>query len=204
MDNKYEEKLGKKTKQENLTRLSKPRITPMKESEMDDTIRKMLKPSKRLGRGRYLNIFTTLIKHPKLYEQWNHFGSYILGQSTLSAREREILILRIGWLCKSEYEWGQHVAIGKSCGLKEEDFQRIIDGPDSKGLDPFEATLLRAVDELYDNAFISDSTWNLLSDRYNDQQLIDLIFTVGQYNLVSMVLNTLGIQLDEGYEGFPK
>ncbi|KKM91076.1 hypothetical protein LCGC14_1232220, partial [marine sediment metagenome] len=106
--------------------------------------------------------------------------------------------------CYAEYEWGQHVIIGKRCGISEEEIKKIIEGPDAEGWDLFDANLLRAVDELYLDSFISDSTWQKLSEKYNTHQLIDLVFTVGQYNLVSMVLNTLGVQLEEGVDGFPK
>jgi alkylhydroperoxidase family enzyme len=122
--------------------------------------------------------------------------------SKLPPREREILILRIGWLCQAEYEWGQHVIFGKAAGLTDEEIARIKEGPDAKGWAPFDSTLLRAVDELHKDAFISDKTWAALSERYNTEQLMDVVFAVGQYNLVSMALNTFGVQLDKGVKGF--
>ena len=128
----------------------------------------------------------------------------MLGKSTLPARDREIAILRMGWLCRAEYEWGHHVAIGKKAGLGDDDIKRIAEGPNAPGLDPFEAMLLRAVDELHANTVIGDSTWKALAERYNTQQLMDLLFAAGQYKLVSMVLNSLGVQLEEGFEGFPE
>jgi 4-carboxymuconolactone decarboxylase len=121
---------------------------------------------------------------------------------TLPPRERELLILRIGWLCQAEYEWGQHVIFGKGAGLTDAEIARIKEGPDAAGWDPFDATLLRAVDELHADALISDATWTALSQRYNTQQLMDVVFAVGQYNLVSMALNTFGVQLDKGVKGF--
>ena len=108
----------------------------------------------------------------------------------------------MGWLCRAEYEWGHHVAIGKQIGLSDDDIKRIAEGPDAAGLDPFEATLLRAVDELHANTFIGDSTWKALTERYNTQQVLDFLFTAGQYKLVSMVLNSVGVQLEEGFTGF--
>jgi alkylhydroperoxidase family enzyme len=146
----------------------------------------------------------TLANYSKLYKRWRVFGNHVLFKSSLPPRDREILILRIGWLCQAEYEWGQHVIIGKQAGLNDEEIIQIIEGPNAKGWDPFEATLLRAVDELYIDSFITDATWKKLDIKYNKHQLIDLVFTVGQYNLVSMVLNTLGIQLEENVDGFPK
>jgi len=128
----------------------------------------------------------------------------VLLKSSLPSRDREILILRIGWLCGSEYEWGQHVEIGKKTGLTYEEILRIIEGADAKGWDKFDSTLLHAVDELYYDSFIFDDTWNALAKKYDTHQLMDVIFTVGQYNLVSWALNTLGVQRDEGVGGFPK
>ena len=129
---------------------------------------------------------------------------YIAGESTLPPREREILILRIGWLCRAEFEFGWHTLYGKSAGLTDEEIKRITEGPKAPGWVPFDATLLQAVDELHADTFITDATWNALAKRYNQQQLMDLVATVGQYNLLSMYLNSFGVQLDEGVPGFPK
>jgi alkylhydroperoxidase family enzyme len=96
------------------------------------------------------------------------------------------------------------VVIGKACGLTEEEIARVAAGPEASGWQPIEAALLRAVDELHADAFISDVTWADLEEHFDVPQLIDLVFAVGQYNLVSMALNTLGVQLDAGLEGFPK
>ena len=182
-------------------RLTHPRIQPLPPSEWDDETRELLE-GLRLE-GAVYNIFATLARHPKLLKRWLVFGNHILAKSTLPAREREIAILRMGWLCRAEYEWGHHVAIGKQAGLSDADIQRIAAGPDAPGLDPFEAVLLRGVDELHTGSFISDAVWQALAQRYNTEQLLDLIFTAGQYKLVSMALNSLGVQLEEGFEGFP-
>jgi 4-carboxymuconolactone decarboxylase len=181
-------------------RLTKPRLEPLAEEKWDDETREMLERLK--VDGRVFNIFRTLAANPKLLKHWLVFGNYILNKSTLPPRERELLILRVGWLCRAEYEWGQHVLIGKRAGLSDEEIDRVKEGPDAPGWSEFDATLLRAVDELRAQAFISDAVWNALAARYDTRQLLDLIFTVGQYNLVSMALNTLGVRLDEGVAGF--
>jgi alkylhydroperoxidase family enzyme len=181
-------------------RLSKPRLEPLPEEKWDDETRELLDRSR--VDGRVFNIFRTLAAHPKLLKRWLVFGNHILYKSTLPPREREMLILRIGWLCRAEYEWGQHVVIGRRAGLTGDEINRIKEGPDTPGWNEFDAMLLRAVDELHANSFISDAVWNALAERYDTQQLLDLIFTVGQYNLVAMALNTLGVQLDEGIKGF--
>jgi alkylhydroperoxidase family enzyme len=177
-----------------------PRLEPLAEEQWDDETRELLERSR--VDGRVFNIFRTLAHHPKLLKRWLVFGGHILHKSTLPPRERELLILRIGWLCRAEYEWGQHVLIGRRAGLTDDEINRIKEGPDAPGWKESDAVLLRAVDELHANAFISDAVWKALAARYDTQQLLDVIFTVGQYNLVSMALNTLGVQLDQGIKGF--
>lgn len=182
-------------------RLSHPRIAPLPAAEWDAETRELLS---RLERdGEVFNIFATLARHPALLRRWTVFAGHVLGKSTLPPREREIAILRVGWLCRATYEWGHHVEIGKGAGLNEEEIKRISEGPDAKGWSAADATLLRAVDELHANSFITDSTWQTLAAGFNAQQLLDFVFTVGQYHLVSMVLNSAGVQLEEGYERLP-
>ena len=181
-------------------RLTEPRIDPLKQSEWTDDVKELLAPMEKTN-GRVLNIFATLAQYPKLAKRWLVFGNHVLFKSTLPARERELVILRIGYLCKCDYEWGQHVVIGKQSGLSDADIKRIADGPDAKGLKPFDSLLLLATDELFTDAFIGDATWKGLAERYNTRQLMDLVFTVGQYMTVSMALNSFGVQLDPGIKG---
>jgi 4-carboxymuconolactone decarboxylase len=64
--------------------------------------------------------------------------------------------------------------------------------------------LLRAADELHADQFMKDATWKGLADHYNERQLMDTVFTVGQYMMVSMFLNSAGVQLEPGFAGLPK
>lgn len=155
-------------------------------------------------RRRSFNVYKTLVRHPRLAERFIATIRYILSESTLPPRDRELLILRIGWLCRAEYEWSRHSILARQVGLTDVEIHRISEGPAAEGWSGFEAALLRAVDELYEDAFISDATWETLAEGYSEEQLMDLVFTVGQYNLVSMVLNTFGVQLDEDTSGFPE
>jgi 4-carboxymuconolactone decarboxylase len=181
-------------------KLAKPRLEPLQADQWNDAVRDIMKPM--LARGEVFNIFKTLAHHPDLMRRWLVFGNHILFKSTLPARERELLILRIGWLCQAEYEWGQHVRIGLQTGLTDEEIHRIKAGPDAAGWNERDQLLLKATDELHKDAHLSDATWQGLSKHYHTQQLMDVVFTVGQYNLVSMALNTLGVQLDEGLPTF--
>jgi len=178
-------------------RLEKPRVEPLPPEDIDPELRE------RFGEGPLLNIFATLAHHPKLLKRWTVFGNHVLQKSTLPPRERELVILRVGWLCRSGYEWGQHVEIGRRAGLSDAEIDRVTRGPDAEGWSELESTLLRAADELHGDQFITDATWNALGRHCDTRAVMDLIFTVGQYQLVSMALNSLGVQLESGSTGLP-
>src|SRR6266540_1326231 len=176
------------------------RIAPLTPDARDEQARELLSSVAMPG-GSPLNIFMTLVRHPGLFRKWLPFGGKLLD-GKLPARERELLILRTGWRCRSEYEWGQHALIGREAGLTDEELRRIKEGPDAPGWDPFDAVLLRAADELHDDSCISDTTWDALASRYDERQLIEVPMLVGQYHLVSFALNSLGVQREPGVPGF--
>jgi len=183
-------------------RLQKPRIQPVRKEAWTDQQRAILEPLEKTGR--LYNVFTTMANHPALAADWMVFARHVLNQNSLPARDREIVIIRIGWLCQAEYEWAQHVRIGKAAGLTDAEIRAISAGPEAPDWSEHDRLLLQAADELHADAFISDPTWQGLTKTYTPQQMMDLVFTIGQYNLVSMALNSFGVQLDEGLEGFAK
>lgn len=169
------------------------RIPPLPEAEWNDEVRELL------PKGRQpLNIFTTLVRHPQLFKRWSVFGGYVLSKSSLTPRDREILILRTGYRCRSPYEFHQHTRIGLDCGLTAEEIERLKQP--IAGWSAHDTLLVQAADELHDDFMISDATWHKLRGELNEKQLFDLIFTVGQYTLVSMFLNTVGVQIEQPSE----
>jgi alkylhydroperoxidase family enzyme len=148
--------------------------------------------------GPVLNIFRTLAHAPKALKAFLGWGNYVLSQKNdLPAREREIVILRTGWLCRSGYEWTQHVEIGLRCGLTRDEIPRLKAGPDA-GWSAADAALIRAADDLHADQFVSTPTWTALLAHFSEKQAMDVVFTAGQYTQVCMVLNSFGVQLDDG------
>jgi 4-carboxymuconolactone decarboxylase len=154
--------------------------------------------------GRIFNIFKVLAHHPKLVKRWTPFAGHILGKQTLPFRDRELLILRIGWLNQAEYEFAQHELIAKKGGVEEADIVRLKDGPKAAGWSEKESALLQVADDLFDNSVVSDETWAAMSKHYSTEQLMDAVFTVGQYNMVSWALNSFGVPLDDFLPGAKK
>ena len=182
-------------------KLGTPRIQPLEQAEWNKEQREILEPIH--GKEPFYNVAATLSRHPAAAQKFFAWARHVMGDtSTIEPREREILILRVGWLCDAEYEWGQHVIFARKAGLNDEEIARIKSGAEAEGWSEFDAALIRAADELHKDSFISDTTWQKLGTRYNDQQMMDVVFAVGQYHLVSMALNSFGVQLDEGVTGF--
>ena len=178
-------------------RVSAPRVPPRKDADPSPDQAEALQPV-RNGTMGVLNIFRTLAHAPKALTRFNDWGGYILSRrNDLPAREREILILRVGYLCKSGYEFTQHTRIGLQSGLTDAEIEQIKRGADA-GWSAADAVLIKAADELVGDHFITDATWAELGRHYSDKQRMDVVFTVGQYTQVSMILNSFGVQLDEG------
>ena len=179
-----------------------PRIPPVSLAEASPEVRDLLEQFSRL-RGddaSVLNVFGTLANHPTLFRKWLVFANYILVKSTLDPRTRELAVLRVGWRCEAPYEWGQHVVVGRAVGLTDDDVRRVAAGPDADGWTVAEAAALRATDELHDRSTITDATWSALSEHFSDQQVLDLVFLIGQYHLVSFALNACRVERDDGVD----
>lgn len=184
-------------------RLDTPRIPPLPVADWDPGLRERMlgKLPSELGApdAPVFNIFRTLANHPALARAFGTWGQHVLSGSTLDGRTREMAILRVGWKARATYEWHHHVAIGRDhAGMTEADFARCKAGP-VPGSDADDDVLLRAVDGLMDDHFIDDATWGLLARRFSQQQVMDLVFAVGQYTMVSMALNSFGVQLEDDY-----
>ena len=187
-------------------RTARPRVAPLEVEQWEPKLREQMVAGRPVEMGEsaapVFNIFKTLANHPALARGFLRWGNQVLFRSTVPVREREIAILRVGWLCQATYEWHHHVAIGRDyAGLGEADFAWIKAGPDADGLADSDRTLLRAVDELVGDHFISDGTWAELARHWSTEQVIDLVFAVGNYVMVSMALNSFGVALEPAYGG---
>ncbi len=182
-------------------RRSTPRVAPLSDAECTSEQLEIL--TKARGHLTSVNILDTLVRHPALLRRWMPFFVHVLHKSSLSARDREILILRVGRLCGAEYEWSQHVPFGERAGLSADEIRGIAEGADAAvWTDAHDRNLIRAAEQLHRHTMLDDELWHALSSRYNTHQMMDAVFTVGQYRLVSAGLNSLCIQLDDYLQPF--
>ena len=184
-----------------------PRIAPLPPSDWPTGMRDALAPlrppnprhpyPKTEGRPKGLNVLGTFAHHPDLTHAFMTFNGHILFTSTLAPRDRELIVLRVAALRNSIYEWEQHAVIAGDNGIDEDAVARVAAGPDEPGWTPLEHAMLRAVDELVRDATISGATWTVLEEGFDDQQILDLVFTVGAYDVLAMALNVCGTPLDD-------
>jgi alkylhydroperoxidase family enzyme len=184
-----------------------PRITPIPPKEWPEGMRTAMAamrpanprhpfPEQGGNRPKALNVLGTFAHHPDLATAYHTLTGHILFGSTLSPRQRELLVLRVAAVRGAEYEWKQHVILAGDAGLSPEEVERVAAGPDAAGFEPLERAMVRAVDELVAHATITPATWEELAAGFDEQQLLDLVFTVGTYDVLAMVMRAFDIELD--------
>jgi len=148
-------------------------------------------------RGEPPRVFTTLGRHRRLFRRWLPFSAALL-RGDLAPADRELVILRTAWRCGSWYEWAQHVALAQRAGLGAADIDRVVEGPAAPGWGARQRLLLVATDELHDRRVITDHTWRALAAELSERRLVELCFLVGQYEMLAMALNSLGVEPEPG------
>jgi alkylhydroperoxidase family enzyme len=185
-----------------------PRLAPLEPAAWPPAMREALAalvppnprhplPERRADRPKALNLLGVFAHHPALVRAYHGFNGHLLFATTLSLRQRELLVLRVAAVREAEYEWLQHKVVAADIGMPEEEVERVAVGPEAEGWSPLDAALLRAVDELVADARIGESTWAVLSSELDAQQLLDLVFTVGAYETLAMVMRTVGVEVDD-------
>jgi alkylhydroperoxidase family enzyme len=149
------------------------------------------------GRPKALNALGTLAHHPVLANAFCTLNGHLLMTTTLTERHRELIILRVASVRQADYEWAQHVLMGRDAGLDDEQIARVADGPDPLFWSDLESGLLVAVDELLIEGVISRPTWSILAAELDTQQLLDVIFTVSGYDAFARMLRSLEVELDD-------
>jgi alkylhydroperoxidase family enzyme len=149
-----------------------------------------------------LNIFRTLARNEPLLRAFARLGGHLLRDGLVPARERELVILRVGWRSGSEYEFGQHTVIGRACGLTDAEIERLTRDTDDGWTDGDRA-LVRLADELCADDCVGDDTWQQLAQQWSDEQLLELLVLAGYYRLVSGLLNSAAVALEASTPGWP-
>lgn len=173
-----------------------PRIEPLAPGALPDDARAALQGWVRPDATDVPAPLSTLARHPDLARAFLGFNRHLLFESTLSPRVRELLILRTAAVCGSSFERVQHEKLARREGIDDADIARTTDGPDAAGWTPDDAAVVRAADELLSAWTVTDATWADLAARFDERQLMDLVFTVGSYAMFAMACSAFGVRPD--------
>jgi alkylhydroperoxidase family enzyme len=189
------------------------RIEPQTQHEWSDETRRLFggtleKVAELEGREapatpKPLNILRTIAHHPRLLQPFLGFAATLAAAGVLPRRASEILALRAAWNCASAFEWGHHVLYARSAGLSENEIARVAAGPEATGWDDEDRALLRAADELHRDKDVTQPTWQMLRQRWDTAQLVEITFIVGHYTMLSMVANATGVPLEADLPAMP-
>ena len=158
-------------------------------------------PGGRPGKPKASGVLGVFALHPDLAQTWLRFNGHILFGTTLTLRQRELLVLRVAAVLEAPYEWSSHLVHKDEAGITDEDIARIAFGPRAPLLDPLEQAMLSAVDELESEGTISEATWSTLAHDLDDKQILDLMFTVGCYTMLCWLSRSIGLPLERDQPG---
>jgi 4-carboxymuconolactone decarboxylase len=191
-----------------------PRIAPLPTDEWgDDAVAALRAAFGEDGAERMLstapdappmpNVLTTLMRHPALAGPFLTYNNMLLRTPTLDPRLRELMVLRVAWRTRSEYEWVQHVRMAARCGITADEVEAIGQGADADAWSALEADVLAAIDQLLDRYRIDDETWARLAQHLDERQLVEMAFVVGTYTCLAMAFNSFGLVLDPDLDSVP-
>lgn len=190
------------------TESDEARITPLPPGEWPEEMRAAIAairpsnprqpmPPRDPSRPKGLNVLGTFARYPALAQAFHTLTGHVLFGTALAPRERELLILRVATVRGSTYEWKQHVVLATDAGITSEEIDRIAAGADHESWSPLDRAMLGAVDELLADAKVAGPTWEVLASELDVEQLMDLVFTVGAYDLLAMALRSFGVPIDD-------
>jgi len=145
-------------------------------------------------------ILGVLGHHPRLASNWLALSGQLLEEPVLTPRDRELLVLRVAWRTRSRYEWAQHSRMAVAAGVQDAEVRAVAGPLDDRPWSDADLDLLRAADQMIDAHRIDDATWGRLAARFDETELLELLFVVGTYLCLALVLNSVSLEPDPGSE----
>ncbi|MCK0176581.1 carboxymuconolactone decarboxylase family protein [Mycolicibacterium sp. F2034L] len=172
------------------------RLAPLPGDEWSDETRAALRsllPEERRNPDDAGDLLSRLLRHPGLTHAYLTFNAHVLRHSTLSDRVREVAVLRAVHHRGCAYLWHHHIPIAHRAGLTDSEIESLRAGSPA---DPTDRLVVRAVDELRERDTLTDAIWQALSEAFDERQRMDLVFTIGCYDLLAAAVNAFGIEPD--------
>jgi 4-carboxymuconolactone decarboxylase len=178
------------------------RIAPLTPAEWTPEVREFFEATLGAEKAATYHMPLTFARHPSLSRAIFEFSRKVQGSAEIPPRLREIIIMRVAWLHKTDYVWGQHNQIMRGLGMGDEHVQAVKAGADAPVWSADERSVLRVVDELAQTREVTDGAWKALSDHFSSKQILDILAVVGQYSMLALVFNAIGLQLETRFKEF--
>jgi AhpD family alkylhydroperoxidase len=136
-----------------------------------------------------------MMHHPELAGRWLAFNNVLLLSPTIDDRVRELIVLRVAWSTRANYEWVQHVQLARRYGITPDEIDAVAHGGEAEWSE-LEAAVLAATDQLIDAYRVEDDTWKVLAEHLDERQLVEVVFVVGAYTTLAMAFKSFGLQLE--------
>ena len=152
-----------------------------------------------------LSVFQVLLHHPGVARPINDLLAAMLWNGALDTRLRELVIMRLGWLTASDYEWTQHWRVARGLGISEEDLLGVRDWRSHEPFGPVERAVLAATDEVVQDGVVHAETWAACRHELGDDPtvLIELVTAIGTWRMISSILRSLEVPLEDGVASWP-
>jgi 4-carboxymuconolactone decarboxylase len=179
---------------------TRQRLPLLPEEQWTDEVRELFtifEGEEARTRGTKFNIMKTLANHPSLMSRFLAYEHQLLRHPTIPERMREIIILRLAWLYQQDYEWRQHVIIARAAGMSGAEIEAAKTGADDIVWSELDRHALRATDQMYRGKTIDDATWDGLAAHFDNSQMLEILFTIGTFAMMSWIFNCTGLQLED-------
>ena len=150
-----------------------------------------------------VNVRATMAHHPELARAFGGFTGFVLNEASTPRRQRELVILRMGWNCQAEYEFGQHTLYGLANGVTDDEIGAVTRPLSQHSWSNEDRILLQMTDDLHADDCVSDATWADLTAHWTTQEIAEFVMAALCYRAVSGFLNSFGVERDDGVPGWP-
>jgi alkylhydroperoxidase family enzyme len=181
-----------------------PRIPPLAPEQLSEDAMQLaakLRANFGLATSELPDSVATMLRHPELYRAQIEYVTRRAQASVLAPRDRELVVLRTAWLCRSDYVWGEHVNFARKAGVSADEIQWLTQGSVAPKWNERDRALNRLVEELHETSFVSDETWSLIAANFTDKQIIEMLMMVGSYHEVAYLYNAMRVRLIPGNPG---
>ena len=174
------------------------RMPPIPMDKMTEAQKKIVADMMSSPRGRLPPPMVPMLRSPELMTRIGGLGDHILFHNSLQPRIFEQTVLLVARQWTQQFEWRHHYPLALKAGVRQETVDAIADGRHPAGLDEDESAAYDFATELLVNKSVSDPTYARFLGRFSEENVMDMVGTLGFYTSISMVINVDRTPIETG------